>query len=170
MNKEEITVGQDKKEKIIGQSSGLVVFIIGILLLLFTFYLAYNIFMDPTSLERFLEVVPEAQEEMLGDLFGMIIYFVAVALLFAMGVIAGMIAKHGIGMFRPSQYNTFEFQTLGELSGTSVGKEIESRLNKMDRMLKKQHKMIKEMSSEKETPIETTKEIKETSEESDKTY
>ncbi len=79
---------------------GLSVFAVGLILLLFTFYTAFSVFTNPTSLEGFAKLVPEtAEQQGLGLIFNIIIYSIAGVLLWVMGSISGRIAKHGINIY-----------------------------------------------------------------------
>lgn len=75
---------------------GLGVFFLGVGLLIFAFYLAYQAFTDPNILggfARFVRMPAEAQ------ITNAAIYILAALLLWVMGSVGGRIAKHGLNMY-----------------------------------------------------------------------
>lgn len=91
----------DKKKISLG--TGLGVFLIGIILLLFTFYTAYSVFTNPETLTGFQVLIPEMSGEasqVIGPIVKIMSYIVAGILLWVMGSISGRIAKYGITMFK----------------------------------------------------------------------
>lgn len=91
----------DRKKISLG--SGLGVFLLGIILLLFTFYIAYSVFTNPETLTGFQVLIPEMSGEagqVIGPIVEIMSYVVAGILLWVMGSISGRIAKYGITMFK----------------------------------------------------------------------
>lgn len=86
-----------------GGISGLAVFFLGIGLLIATFVLALLAFLNPDRVVDFGKLVPAPEGEWAGAVKGLG-YAVAIAVLMAMGSIAGRITALGITMFkaRPS--------------------------------------------------------------------
>ena len=145
----------DKKDKLVGQSSGIAVFILGVILLIFTFYIVYQVFMTPDTLEGFSELAPSTSGEF-GQIVQILVYFVGVVLLWVMGSIAGRIAKHGIEMWKPSRENIFRLESPEGFGGSSREREMLEKINRIGKTVEGQNKMIKELYSEKDIePPET---------------
>ena len=80
-------------------TSGLVVFFVGIVLLIVTFIVALLAFISPGRVGGFGDLIPAPE----GDWEGVVValgYLVAVALLVVLGSVAGKIAAMGIRMFK----------------------------------------------------------------------
>ncbi len=79
------------------KTTGYVVFALGIVLLVGTFYLAVHTYLNPEFVEPFSDLV-EIEEEGLAQFVNFLIYLIPVLFLFVMGSIAGKITKYGINM------------------------------------------------------------------------
>ncbi len=84
---------------------GYVLLAIGVALMLLTFFLAFNAFRNPESLEEFAELVPgttngEDLAEATAQLVSVLIYIVAALLLWVMGSIGGKVLKYSIKLVR----------------------------------------------------------------------
>jgi len=81
---------------------GLSVFLIGIILLLATFYLAYSVFTNPNSITVFSALAPEVEGEMkplIGPVVDMMPYSLVALMLWVMGSVSGRVAKRGLELF-----------------------------------------------------------------------
>jgi len=139
----------DKKDKLLGQYTGIAVFVLGVILLIFTFYIVYQVFMTPDTLEGFSDLAPSTSGEF-GQVVQILIYFVGVLLLWVMGSIAGRIAKHGINLWKPSTENVFRLESAEELTGNPRQREMLEKINRIGRTVEDQNKMIKKLYSEKD--------------------
>lgn len=84
----------------------------GIALLVLTFYIAINVFLNPGTLKGFTELVPDIEHIDFGSeneaelegafesLLKMMSYGIAALLLWVMGSIGGRITKHGVDMYK----------------------------------------------------------------------
>ncbi|PTD93883.1 hypothetical protein C9439_05430 [archaeon SCG-AAA382B04] len=94
-----------EKEKF-GFGSGVVIFFLGIILLLFTFYVVYSVFTNPEALSGFQALAPQVGGELgqvIGPVVNVMTYLVAALLLWVMGSISGRITKYGISMYKTSK-------------------------------------------------------------------
>ena len=81
---------------------GLVVLLLGLGLLIMTFFTAYSFISNPESLTKFATLVPEINHELAGvikPVMNIISYLVAALLLWVMGSVGGRITKHGLKIF-----------------------------------------------------------------------
>ena len=84
---------------------GLVVLLIGLGLLIMTFFTAYSFISNPESLTKFATIAPkiDTSDGGLGDLINPVLkivsYLVAALLLWVMGSVGGRITKHGLKIF-----------------------------------------------------------------------
>jgi len=104
---------ESKKTEKFEMVSGLIVFFLGIGLLCFSFYLAFVTFIDPSKLSPFSELIPISVEEEYGSLVKVLVYLIAVLILWVIGNIGGRITKSGIEMYKV--YKLKE-KTLAEVS------------------------------------------------------
>jgi len=84
---------------------GYVLLAIGVALMLLTFFLAFNAFRNPESLEGFAELLPSTSNgedvaEAMAQIVSVLIYIVAALLLWVMGSIGGKILIHSIKLVR----------------------------------------------------------------------
>jgi len=77
------------------KSVGYGIIVLGIVLLLITFALAINAFLNPDFIEGFAELV-ETNREGIAGLVDMLIYLIPAILLFVMGSIGGKIISYGV--------------------------------------------------------------------------
>ncbi|MFP3871552.1 MAG: hypothetical protein ACLFVL_01565 [Candidatus Aenigmatarchaeota archaeon] len=89
---------------------------LGIALLLLTFYLAMNAFLNPGSIAQFKELVPgttggEEFSEAMAQLVSVLVYIVAAILLWVMGSIGGRITMHGIKMLEVPEMKKKDSET-----------------------------------------------------------
>ncbi len=87
------------------KTTGYVVFGLGIVLLVVTFYLAIHTYLNPEFIEGFSDLV-EVGDEGLAPLVDFLIYLIPGIFLFAMGSVAGKITKYGIQMIRSPEKKT----------------------------------------------------------------
>ncbi len=92
----------ENENKIIG--IGLLV--LGISLMLVTFFFAVNTLINPGFIKGFSELIPVSGSSGIGNIVHAIIYFVPAIILFVMGGIGGRILKHGIVLIRSSKKRT----------------------------------------------------------------
>ncbi len=85
--------GYTKNEKM-----GFIIFSIGVILQVITFYLAVRIILDPGTIEGFSRLIEIGGA--MGRLFRTLFLFVPAVLLLTMGVIGGWIGKYGIELSR----------------------------------------------------------------------
>ncbi len=145
----------DRKDKLLGQYTGIIVFISGVILLIFTFYIVYQVFMNPDTLEGFSELAPSTSGEF-GQLVQIMIYFVGVMLLWVMGSIAGRLAKHGIDMWKPTRDNILHLESAEGFSGSTREREMLEKINRIGRTVDSQNEMIKELYSERDLEMPET--------------
>jgi len=81
-------------------ASGLIVFFLGIGLLCFTFFLTFITFVDPSRLSPFRDLIPSSVNGEYESLVEVLVYFLAVLILWVMGSIGGRITKTGIEMYK----------------------------------------------------------------------
>ncbi|MFW6196685.1 MAG: hypothetical protein ACOC5D_05045 [Thermoplasmatota archaeon] len=146
---------KDRNDKLLGRYTGIIVFILGVILLIFTFYIVYQVFMNPDSLEGFSELAPSTSGEF-GQIVQILIYFVGVLLLWVMGSIAGRIAKHGIDLWKPTEENVLHLESAEGLSGSPREREMLEKINRIGRTVDSQNDMIKKLYSEKNLEIPET--------------
>jgi len=87
---------------------GLAVLILGLGLLLLTFFTAYSFISNPESLTKFAALAPEVSGEMgsiISPVLEIVSYLVAAILLWVMGSISGRVMKHGLEMFESGKEN-----------------------------------------------------------------
>jgi len=93
------------------KATGYVVFALGIVLLLVTFYLAIHTYLNPVFIEGFSDLV-EVGDEGIAPLVDFLIYLIPGIFLFAMGSVAGKITKYGIQMIKtPERRNVSEVKS-----------------------------------------------------------
>ncbi|MBS7640601.1 MAG: hypothetical protein QXJ19_03450 [Candidatus Bathyarchaeia archaeon] len=91
-----------------GRVTGIVVFLFGIALLAFTYFLGYLILTDVERLKEYVNLIPLPQPligEELVDAFGITLskflsYIIPIVLLFLLGYIASKISYYGIEIWR----------------------------------------------------------------------
>ncbi len=81
------------------QIFGYIVLVIGLVLLLITFYLAINMLLYPDTLQAFSELV-DTEGGGIDNLVEVMLYFFPLVLLLVMGSMGGRIAKYGIKLVR----------------------------------------------------------------------
>ena len=84
---------------------GIGVLIVGVVLLFATFYLAYSAFTNPEAIANFSQIAPTVEGEagqIIGPIFQILTYFIAIFLIWVMGSVSGRIAKQGLNMYRKS--------------------------------------------------------------------
>ncbi len=82
------------------QKIGYGLLFLGIVLLLITFYMAVNTFLNPEFIQGFSDLLPQTGESGIGNIVHALIYFVPGIILWVMGGIAGRFLKHGIVLIR----------------------------------------------------------------------
>jgi len=96
-------VSEKVNERKIILISGALVFLLGIALLIYTFFTAFSFLTNPEGIIRFSEVFMQRipPSEGLGNIIQLLIsYLLPVLLLFVMGSVASKIASQGIQMLR----------------------------------------------------------------------
>lgn len=103
--------GSDNISKM-GPTTGIIVFLIGIALLVFTFFMGLSFLMDPRKLAAFAELIPapevgSPQGETLQLFAGLSIivtrvvaYLIPALFIFVLGYVASKIASQGMQMYR----------------------------------------------------------------------
>ena len=91
---------ESKKTEKFEITSGLIVFFLGIGLLCLTFFLAFVTFIDPSKISPFKELIPNSVEGETESLVEVLVYLIAVIILWVMGSIGGRIAKTGLEMYK----------------------------------------------------------------------
>lgn len=81
------------------QIFGYIVLVIGLILLLATFYLAINMFLNPDTMQDFSSLVDTGGGG-INNLVEVMLYFFPLVLLLVMGSMGGRIAKYGIKLVR----------------------------------------------------------------------
>lgn len=81
------------------QIFGYVVLIIGLILLLITFYLAINMFLYPDTMQAFSDLIDTGGGG-IDNLVEVMLYFFPLVLLLVMGSMGGRIATYGIKLVR----------------------------------------------------------------------
>jgi len=81
------------------QIFGYVVLVVGLILLLVTFYLAINLFLNPETMKSFSDLI-ETGGGGINNLVEVMLYFFPLVLLLVMGSTGGRIAKYGIQLVR----------------------------------------------------------------------
>jgi len=100
--------------------TGYIVFGLGIVLLLVTFYLAIHTYLNPEFIEGFSDLV-EIGEENLAQFVDFLIYLIPVLFLFVMGSVAGKITKYGIQMIRSPERKTVDDVRRRPIKSTQSG-------------------------------------------------
>jgi hypothetical protein len=75
--------------------SGILIFFVGVGLLIFTFFLAYTLFINPSTLLSFSGLIPNIPEN---EFLRLLSYLIPILLLLVMSSVAGKIALIGIKM------------------------------------------------------------------------
>ncbi len=89
------------------KTTGYVVFALGIILLIVTFYLAIHTYLNPEFIEGFSDLV-DVGDEGVGQFVDFLIYIIPVLFLFAMGSVAGKITRYGIKMITSPERKAIE--------------------------------------------------------------
>jgi len=81
------------------QVMGYIIVVIGIVLQFLAFYLALTVYFNPSIVEGFLTLI-ESDDGLLGRMINSSLLFSSLVILFAMGVIGGLIGKYGLELSR----------------------------------------------------------------------
>lgn len=87
------------KNKGFKDTFGFALFLLGAGLLIFTFFTAYRVFTNPTTLGGFAELVSPSGGQGVGKILKIAVYPIAGLLLWVMGSVSGRLAKHGLKMY-----------------------------------------------------------------------
>ncbi len=99
---------------------GLVVLLLGLGLLILTFFTAYSFISNPESLTKFADIAPEVSGELgsiISPILEIVSYLVAAILLWVMGSVGGRVTKHGLKIFESKsddEENTSETESKEE--------------------------------------------------------
>lgn len=119
----------DSPDKI-GLISGIAAFFIGIALLILTFYAGFILFLDPSKLLVFADLVPilEASGGGIFAIFARVnAYIIPIILLFVLGYIASKITAHGIQLYGTRPLTQYKKASSGQEQHTRQGHATEEK-------------------------------------------